>query len=145
MDEAKAPCLVSHHTSKWSIKLNPCFRDTSQPGVLLVCVALALRGTTRDDGQMAAWTDHLPTRDPAHNTCAAALTHAVPLTRSAFSFLLHLSSFRANAKMCAYTRKTKGCPSPQPWAACVSRHARSNALDLSVHSFLIPIKTLSYS
>ena len=74
MDEAKAPCLVSHWTSKWSIKLNPCFRDTSQPGVLLVCVALALRGTTREDGQMVAWTDGSLDRPSPHpRPCAQYL------------------------------------------------------------------------
>lgn len=144
MDEAEGPCVLSLWTSKCSSKLHPCFRGASQPGVLLVCVALALRGTAWEDGQMAAQTDHPTTQDPAHNTCAAAaLTHTVPLTRSAFPFLLRLSSFRAGAKMCAYARKTTGCCALQPWAAHVPGHAHSGELDLSILSFPILIKTLS--
>lgn len=61
-----------------------------------------------------------------------AIMYTVPFAKSAVSFMLYLSAFRANAKVCAYTRKTKGCCFLLPVATYISSHVLSHWPDLSV-------------
>lgn len=141
MDEARAPCLVSLWTSKWSSKLKSCFRVACQPGILPMC------GFGPEGNHMRGWING-SLKKPAWPPETLLQSH------TQFPRLGLLSHFYGICWLSELMLKFVLVPGKQnvvPLYSCwlyTSSHVFSNWLHLFILPFFlillfIPIKTLS--